>query len=75
MIVKETHPGMVFSRKYLDLSDSEKERIKEICEELRSIFNADSVGFIMPEHTLGNKNDYEIKIYRGDNIGYTFDRK
>lgn len=69
MIVKEAR----FSRKYLDLSDSEKERIKEICEELRSIFNADSVGFISPEFTIGNKCDYEIKIYRGDTVGYRFD--
>lgn len=70
MIVKETHPGMIYSRKYFDLSDSEKERIQEICDELRSIFNADSVGFIAPELTLGNKRDYEIKIYRGDSIGH-----
>lgn len=42
MIIKETHPGRVNSRKYLDLSDSEKERVKEICEELRSIFRANS---------------------------------
>lgn len=69
MIVKEAR----FSRKYLDLSDSEKERIKEICEELRLIFNADGVGFISPESTIGNKCDYEIKIYHGDAIGYRFD--
>ena len=69
MIIKETRPGRVNSRKYLDLSDSEKERIKEICDELRSIFRADSVGFIA-EPTLSSKRDYIIKIYNGETIGY-----
>ena len=75
MIVKETHPGYCFSRKYLDLSDSEKERVKEICEELRTIFDADSVGFISPEEKslLVPKCDYVIKIYNGVNIGYKLD--
>lgn len=72
MIVKETHPGYIHTPRYFNLSDSEKERIKEICEELKLIFNADSVGFVQPELTLSHKNNYEIKIYNGDNIGYTF---
>ena len=69
MIIKETRPGKFNSRKYLDLSDSEKERVKEICEELRSIFRADSVGFIA-EPTLSSKRDYVIKIYNGETIGH-----
>ncbi len=73
MIVKEVKPEYIFTRKYLALSDSEKERIKEICEELRLIFNADSVGFVQPNLTLSAKNNYEIKIYNGDNIGYMLD--
>lgn len=73
MIVKEVKPGYIFTRKYFDLSDSEKERIKEICEELRLIFNADSVGIVQPDLTLSPKNNYEIKIYNGDNIGYMLD--
>lgn len=74
MIVKEVKPGYIFTREYFDLSDSEKERIKEICEELRLIFNADSVGFVTtPKSTLSPKNNYEIKIYNGDNIGYMLD--
>ena len=72
MIIKETRPDYIFSRKYFDLSDSEKERLKEIFEELRIIFNADSVGFVQPDLTLSSKNNYEIKIYNGDNIGYEF---
>lgn len=72
MIIKERKPDYIYTRRYFDLSDSEKERIKEIFEELRSIFNADSIGFIEPEHTLSPKCDYEFKIYSGDNIGYEF---
>lgn len=72
MIVKEKYPGYINTPRYFDLSDSEKERIKEIYEELRLIFNADSVGIPQPDLTLGSKNNYEIKIYGGDTIGYEF---
>lgn len=72
MIVKEKYPGYIHTPKYFDLSDSEKERIKEICEELRLIFNADSVGIPQPDLTLSSKTNYEIKIYNGDMIGYEF---
>ena len=72
MIVKETRPDYIFTRKYFDLSDSERERIKGILEELRLIFNADSVGFIAPNPTMSPKCDYEFKIYSGDTIGYEF---
>jgi len=75
MIVKETNPNSTWSHKYLDLSDSEKVRVKEIFEELRSIFNADSIDFIpgnaiLGLGCLGRKCDYELKIYNGDTIGY-----
>lgn len=73
MIVKETQPGYIFSRKYLGLSDDEQVRLKEICAELRVIFNADSVDFVQPNFTLSSKNNYEIKIYNGDIIGYMLD--
>ena len=72
MIVKETRPGYIHTRKYLDLSDSERERIKEIFEELRLIFNADSIGLI-DSPSLSPKRDYEFKIYNGDTIGYMLD--
>ena len=73
MIIKETRPGYIHTRKYFDLSDSEKERIKEIFEELRLIFNADSIGLIAPDPALGPKCDYKFKIYNGDSIGYMLD--
>lgn len=67
MIAKESKH---FARKYSDLSDSEKERIKkfkEICEELISIFNASCIGIVQPKFPLiSPKRDYVFKIYNGD---------
>ena len=44
MIVDHTRPGMANDRIALVFSDKEKQRIQEICEELKEIFMAKSVG-------------------------------
>lgn len=73
MIAKESKH---FARKYSDLSDSEKERIKkfkEICEELISIFNADNINIVSKGcPPVAPKCDYEIRIYNGDTVNYMF---
>ena len=76
MIVKErqetpTSPTV----KYFDLSDEEKIRFKEICEELKSIFNADNIDVAAikePPVGIRPKCDYEIRIHNGDSIYYIF---
>ena len=80
MIVKETYPRYIYTRKwteccsythkYLDLSDSEKVRVKEILEELKSIFNADNIDIVSIGGPVAPKCDYQIKIYNGDTINY-----
>ena len=72
MIIKETDPNMIFTRHIQELSEEEKIRVQEICDELREIFNADSVGFLEPIPTLNSKTDYTIRIYNGDTIGHIF---
>ena len=73
MIIKETNPNMTYTRRIQELSEDERIRVQEICNELREIFNADSVGLI-PEHgmTVSNKTNYTIKLYNADTIGYVF---
>lgn len=73
MIVRETKPGQINTRYIQELSAEEKERVQEILEELRLIFNAESVGFVAPELTISNKTNYTIRIYGGDAIGHIFD--
>lgn len=73
MQVMNTHPGTIYGRSYFDLSEEEKERLQEILNELRDIFNADSVGLVNPEVTIGPKCDYTIRIYNGDTIGHCLD--
>lgn len=72
MIIRETNPGMIFTRRVQELSEEEKMRLQEICDELRKIFNADSVGFAIPEPSASNKSDYTIRIYNADTIGHIF---
>lgn len=59
--------------KYFDLSDEEKTRLKEICEELKLIFNADNIDIVALKPPIGPKCDYEIRIHNGDAIDYIFD--
>lgn len=85
MIVKETDPKYIYTRKYsdcysythkyLDLSDSEKVRVKEILEELRSIFNATHIGIVQPKIPVGRKRNYIIKLYNGDIVGYMLEKE
>lgn len=70
MQIMNTHPGTVYGRSYFDLSEEEKERLQQILDELRVIFDADSAGLVNPEFTKGPKCDYTIRIYNGANIGY-----
>ena len=72
MIIKETDPNMIYTRHIQELSEEERIRVQEICDELQKIFNADSVGFLTPELTLNNKTDYTIRIYNADTIGHVF---
>ena len=72
MIIKETYPNMIYTRHIQELSEEEKIRVQEICDELREIFNADSVGLLAPDLTIGNKTNYTIRIYNGDTIGHIF---
>ena len=72
MIIKETKPNMIHTRHIQELSKEERIRVQEICDELREIFNADSVGFLAPEPTISNKTNYTIRIYNGDTIGHIF---
>ena len=72
MIIRETKPNMKFTRHIQELSEEETKRVQEICDELREIFNADSVGFVAPELTVSNKTDYTIRIYNADTINYIF---
>jgi hypothetical protein len=70
MIIKETDPNMVYTRHIQELSEEERVRVQEICDELREIFNADSVSFFGSEPTVSKKTDYFIKIYNADTLGY-----
>ena len=72
MIIKETDPNMIYTRHVQELSEEERIRVQEICNELREIFNVDSVGFLAPELTATNKTDYTIRIYNADTIGHVF---
>jgi diaminopimelate epimerase len=72
MVIRETKPNRMFTRHIQELSEEETKRVQEICDELREIFNADSVGFVAPELTASNKTDYTIRIYNGDTINYIF---
>ncbi|MBR6289327.1 MAG: hypothetical protein IKR19_08330 [Acholeplasmatales bacterium] len=72
MIIKETDPNMIYTRHIQELSEEERIRVQEICDELRKIFNADSVGFLTPDLTIGNKTNYTIRIYNADTIGHVF---
>lgn len=72
MIIKETDPNMIYTRHIQELSEEEKVRLNEILDELRIMFNADSVGFIDYHPTINNKSDYCIKIYNADTIGHIF---
>lgn len=72
MIIRETDPNMIYTRHIQELSEEERIRVQEICNELREIFNADSVGFLAPDLTGGNKTNYTIRIYNGDTIGHIF---
>ena len=64
MIQIHTAPNMVYDRVALDFSDAEIQRIKEICEELKEIFMAESVGFSKAEISNGLPVNYQIDIVR-----------
>ena len=74
MILRETDPGMIYTRRIQELSDIDKTRLKEICEELKVIFNAESVEFEMPEPTVSSKTNYTLRIFGGDTIGYIVEK-
>lgn len=61
MIVDHTKPGMINDRTALVFSNKEKQRIQEICEELKEIFMAQSVG-IYGEVSLNLPVSYHIDI-------------
>ena len=64
MIQVHTAPNMVYDRVALDFSDEEKQRIQEICKELKEIFMAESVGFSKEEISNGLPVSYQIDIMR-----------
>ena len=74
MIVKETKPGQIGTKYYYDLSDEERDRIKNILEELRVIFEAESIGFEANTATTSPTYDYTIRIFGGKTIGHTWGR-
>jgi len=61
MIVGHTRPGMINDRTALVFSNEEKQRIQEICEELKEIFMAQSVG-IYGEASENIPINYHIDI-------------
>lgn len=74
MIIKEIIPGTSYkfgNRTYYDFSEEEKQRVKEILEELKNIFQAESVG--LRQKTLcanpESKNDWIIEINSVPNTG------
>lgn len=67
MIVRETDPGMIYSRKVIELTDKECNRIRDVIKEIKSTLNATSVRFDYPL-TIGAKTDYEIQISHADKI-------
>ena len=73
MIFRETDPGMVYSRHIQELSDIDKSRLREICEELKAIFNAESVAFECPEMTASSRTNYTLRIFGGNTIGHIID--
>lgn len=65
MIVRDTLPDTPCSplnQKYLDLSQEEKEEVKQIIERLGVIFGADSVGFRQTEYSITSHNYFVIEI-------------
>lgn len=74
MTVKETKPGQIGTAHYYDLSDEERDRVKSILEELRIIFEAESVGFEAGEATISPTRDYTIRIFEGKTIGHIWGR-
>lgn len=63
MVEIHTDPGMIYDRVALDFSDEEIKRITEICEELKTIFRADSVGITgFTQVSAGMPLDYQIQI-------------
>lgn len=61
MIVQHTAPGTINDRTALGFSNEEIERVKEICEELKEIFNANSVA-LHGEISNGLPVNYTIDI-------------
>lgn len=51
-----------------NLSNEDKERLNAIFDELRYIFDAESVALLQPECNMYRKTDLEIKIY-GSTLG------
>ena len=66
------HREVGLGRTITELSKEEQERIKEILEELRLIFNAQSV-MLSSELTFSNKTNYTIEILNGDVRGYIYE--
>lgn len=61
MIVDHTSSGTVNDRTALVFSNEEKQRIQEICEELKEIFMAQSVG-LYGEMSINIPVNYRIDI-------------
>lgn len=61
MIIDHTSPGTVNDMTALVFSNEEKQRIQEICEELKEIFMAQSVG-VYGEMSINLPVNYRIDI-------------
>lgn len=70
MIIDHTRPGMFDDRTALVFSKKEEQRLQAICEELKEIFMAQSVG-IHREVSRNLSIDYRIDIV-GCPAAYTY---
>ena len=68
MIQVHTNPGQLSDKVYYDFSDEERIRIQEICEELKEIFMADSVGLRIDRDSYGGPIDWCIDISSCPNL-------
>ena len=71
MIVAHTAPHMAYDTKTFDFSDEEKQRVKEILDELRDIFMAESVSLEIPA-SVSSKVNCTININGAPNPGFQF---
>lgn len=67
MTIYDSDPGMCYGTMTKMLSKEDKERIKQILDELREIFDCESIGMYVENMSL-HGCDYVIKMYNS-NIG------